>query len=517
MELDLTSNRTQTQENSKAAREREDENSKSAREREDENAKSTRERAATELAAKIASDDADAARNTLSGIGIKTGKRVYCAPHATKHAATLLRARQYRANAKKTKASLMVFIVLHAHLHTPLSVYECRSIKIFISKHHLIVHEDCYCSTSEPRILGEFFFTSKLKQMLPEYVKGGYLECVTPSRHADEYQLPKKYKKGQKRRDTDMDYRIRICFNRRMSILDNPFQRDPLKSLLEVGFEADRAIHLSKQIADDKRSVQGDCSECIIIGKLAQKTGNALIVNAKAEIGTFEPVELLTVWKVQLVYSRNLKKYVVANMVPQKNSGDVPIHLVHWGLQAPVVEVTDHMLEKLLGSCRNEFFDKSKETPRTREKKRDDELLLKAAQNLKERAAILNALPFPRPPLLCGECSRRKEQGRKPRVSCENMTLRMPDASGLYTNDNTLIACCKVAQNSIAGVAKVFVYGEAKYVCGSCRATANKMKGCECKCVSYCDKECQKKHWRKHRITCPLQNVQDDADELLAT
>lgn len=103
MELDLTSNRTQTQENSKAAREREDENSKSAREREDENAKSTRERAATELAAKIARDDADAARNTLSGIGIKTGKRVYCAPHATKHAATLLRARQYRANAKKKK------------------------------------------------------------------------------------------------------------------------------------------------------------------------------------------------------------------------------------------------------------------------------------------------------------------------------------------------------------------------------------------------------------------------------
>lgn len=45
----------------------------------------------------------DAAGNILDGIGLKTGKQVYCAPHATKHAATLLRARQYRAEAKRQK------------------------------------------------------------------------------------------------------------------------------------------------------------------------------------------------------------------------------------------------------------------------------------------------------------------------------------------------------------------------------------------------------------------------------
>ena len=155
--------------------------------------------------------------------------------------------------------------------------------------------------------------------MLPEYVKGGYLVSVAPPLHVDDHELPKKNKHGSKRRDKENDYRIRIYFSRDMSILNNPFQRDPLRSLLEVGFEAEHAVQLSKEIADDERSVQGDCSDCIIIGKLVQKSGNALIVNAKAEDGMYEPIELLNTWKVELVYSRQFKKYVVANMVPKKN------------------------------------------------------------------------------------------------------------------------------------------------------------------------------------------------------
>src|SRR5579872_5115623 len=41
------------------------------------------------------------------------------------------------------------------------------------------------------------------------------------------------------------------------------------------------------------------------------------------------------------------------------------------------------------------------------------------------------------------------------------------------------------------------------YACGSCNKTAEKLQKCTgCYFILYCDRDCQKKHWPKHKLVC---------------
>ena len=50
-----------------------------------------------------------------------------------------------------------------------------------------------------------------------------------------------------------------------------------------------------------------------------------------------------------------------------------------------------------------------------------------------------------------------------------------------------------------------------KKLCSACGKKSNTLMKCRaCKCVWYCDKECQNKHWKEHRKECkPIKKVLD--------
>ncbi|KAL7533698.1 hypothetical protein ACHAWF_004594 [Thalassiosira exigua] len=55
--------------------------------------------------------------------------------------------------------------------------------------------------------------------------------------------------------------------------------------------------------------------------------------------------------------------------------------------------------------------------------------------------------------------------------------------------------------------------------CGSCRNTSEKLRGCTaCKCISYCNVECQRRHWRQsHKRECkPMKANKQRWEELAA-
>ena len=44
-----------------------------------------------------------------------------------------------------------------------------------------------------------------------------------------------------------------------------------------------------------------------------------------------------------------------------------------------------------------------------------------------------------------------------------------------------------------------------KLFCSACGKESNTLKKCDgCKCVWYCDKECQNKHWKEHKKECKV-------------
>jgi hypothetical protein len=345
--------------------------------------------------------------------------------------------------------------------------------------------------------------------MLPEFVESGHFKSLTLPRKKitdSHYELitADKYSNGQLRHRRGMEYRVRINFNRSMSILNNPFQQDTLRSLLEVGFEGENAVKMAQKIAADERSCRGVCSYSDMLGGMVESRGDVFTIDATAETGMCEPVELMTRWRIRVMYNPTQKQYVVTDMVESKRQSGIPLHLLHRGLTAPKVHVTEKMLNMLTGSCKNKSYVIPEPERAEPEERPSSDIVHSTCQEMAERACEANSLPFPRPPLLCGECRERKHQGRKPRVNCTQMTLKLVDASGFYDNGNTVAVCCLVAQNSTPGVAKVYVHGHTSYLCSTCHKKAEKMKCCGCKCVAYCDATCQKKQWKQHSVTCPL-------------
>jgi hypothetical protein len=50
-------------------------------------------------------------------------------------------------------------------------------------------------------------------------------------------------------------------------------------------------------------------------------------------------------------------------------------------------------------------------------------------------------------------------------------------------------------------------------ICADCRKIGDKICG-RCKVVTYCSKECQRKHWKKHKALCTAVDVARDAVEV---
>ncbi|KAL1387671.1 hypothetical protein HDK64DRAFT_219148, partial [Phyllosticta capitalensis] len=49
--------------------------------------------------------------------------------------------------------------------------------------------------------------------------------------------------------------------------------------------------------------------------------------------------------------------------------------------------------------------------------------------------------------------------------------------------------------------------------CGHCRQRTSSMQRCgHCRLQLYCGRDCQKKHWRKHKLVCKLMGAVKDAD-----
>jgi hypothetical protein len=59
---------------------------------------------------------------------------------------------------------------------------------------------------------------------------------------------------------------------------------------------------------------------------------------------------------------------------------------------------------------------------------------------------------------------------------------------------------CESTSGALVGMCETVPWGK---ICGGCGATSAKLLKCRtCKTVRYCSKECQLKHWPRHRVGC---------------
>jgi len=131
-------------------------------------------------------------------------------------------------------------------------------------------------------------------------------------------------------------------------------------------------------------------------------------------------------------------------------------------------------------------------------------------------------LQSPQPYPLCVKCSMLKQLGRPLLASCNQWTVMKKKSTASFSQDNSRLICCAVAQifQRLNGsverqIAFEEIGGLEPGSCASCRRPHATKACAKCLYAKYCDQECQKKHWSIHKDICRSEE-QDQAAAALS-
>jgi hypothetical protein len=295
-------------------------------------------------------------------------------------------------------------------------------------------------------------------------------------------------------------YKIVIFFKTPMSLQGSPYYDDPLRTLLELGNDANVSLELAKHL-----SPSGVSHQTRFNGQFLGKNKNkSFELTGRISTDFLAPPQLFGKWRFCVRFHGGL--YEVISMIRCAQTDEqkaLPLHLEQWGLNKPKVNVTELMLKKINGTKKTKkvfgtedaswvdhMFANASTPDDIPSPNVNKELMQKSIKTMLNRTDATNQLERPLPCMLCTVCTDRIKAGATPIPGCSQMTFCLVDMSGLFDIDNLIIVCCQIVQSCVSGEAGVIYKGKRINMCANCRAKSDKMSKCPCKAAAYCGKTC---------------------------